>query len=227
MKGFFVAVALFALCVSSVYAGTIPSGRDAWPNYTLLKMVEDCDLVVTGEVTSMVAVFRPGITTDVTINIEDVIKGTPNAGADTVRFTQIGGDGVDPATGERVAMHMGPQADFEVGEDVLVFLNQKDETIGLNYPAGGYGKRKIEDNKTTILYPAIDDADEAKLVEMPVDLAVKLGKASLKDKESAQALEGQIKTLVWDNTDTKVILSESLVEKLINESQKILDKKEE
>ena len=51
--------------------------------------------------------------------------------------------------------------------------------------------------------------------------------ASLKDKESAQALEGQIKTLVWDNTDTKVILSESLVEKLINESQKILDKKEE
>ena len=68
--------------------------------------------MVTCEVTSMVAVFRPGITTDVTIDIEDVIKGTPNAGADTVRFTQIGGDGVDPATGERVAMHMGPASRF-------------------------------------------------------------------------------------------------------------------
>ena len=231
MKRFFVAFALVAFCSSSVYAGLLPGGRDHWPKYSLLKMVETCDLVVTGEVTHMNAVFRPGIQTDVTIDVETVVKGELDEGATTVVCTIIGGDGVNPATGERESMRMTPEAQFEIGEDVVVFLRIKDNRTGLPYPAGGYyvwrahyGKRPVEDNKMTMMYPVIDDPDDWKSVEMPVDMAMKLGKASLRDRDAAVLLENRIKALVRSSVTGRVTLSTSLIDELKRDAQGILDR---
>ena len=54
---FFVPIALLLFCVSSVCAGSIAGGRDAWPKYTLLGLLADCDLVVTGKVWRMTPFF--------------------------------------------------------------------------------------------------------------------------------------------------------------------------
>ena len=227
---FFVPIALLLFCVSSVCAGSIAGGRDAWPKYTLLGLLADCDLVVTGKVWRMTPVFRRTITTDVMLDVEEIIKGKPNGENRDVVFTQIGGKGIDPETGEGVHMHMSPQADFEIGERVMLFLQRKDDTTGLPYPEGGYyvphggmGKWPIKRGKTRMLYPVYDDPDDAKLVGVPIALAVRLAKAWMKDREAAHVLDDRIRSQVLAESPYTVKLSTCQIAKLLYDAKKILD----
>ena len=231
MKRFLAAFALFMFCIATACFASMHGRRDIWPQYTLLKMVEDHDLVVTGEVTSMVPAFGKGMQTDVSIDVETVVKGELGAGETTVTCTILGGDGVNPATGERVILNVTPEAEFEVGENIMLFLRVKDDSIGLPHPDGGYyvahsgyGKRPVEDEMTAFLYTVIDDADDAKGVELPLDGAVKLGKASVKD--AAVLLEDRIKARVGSNATDLISLSSSLVDDLKRDAQRIIDKPE-
>ena len=242
MRRFVLVTTVFvALVTTQVFAASYERGDAQYQEgFTLLKAVHHSTIVVIGTVERLEYSYRENIpgafTTDVVINIEKLIKGEANLGKKRVIFMIQGGRGISRHDGEMIRLNVSSEPSFEVGERVMLFLQDASGSdFYANYPYNGlhlfrdsYGKRKIVDNKLMLKYPAASESNhDLKLTELPLDLAVKLAMASLKDKESAQALEGQIKTLVWDNTDTKVILSESLVEKLINESQKILDKKEE
>ena len=229
----FVTFALFAVCIPSVCAHMLVSSSVLWRKYTLLQMVEDCDVVVTGEVTSMVSVFRQCTQTDVTIAIDNVIKGDIG-GDSSVTCVIIGGDAVNPATGEREVLTLTPEAKFEVGEDVMVFLRAKGDHIGLPYPDGhyyvvhsGYGKRPVKDDKAVFMYPATDDPEEGQAVEFPIDLAVKLGKAGEKDKAAAALLEDRIKALVRVDETGAISLSAALTDDIKRGAQAIIDRPKE
>ena len=242
MRRFVLVTTVFLALFTPQVFGSVSTGSGARYNegFTLLKLVQRSTVVVVGTAANLEYAYREnipgGFTTDVVILVEKLIKGDANLGENRVIFMIEGGQGISRYDGEMVKPTVSSEPKFEVGEKVMLFLWDHSESGYYdNYPydrlhlfRGRYGKRTIVDNKLMLRYPAASENNhDLKLTELPLDLAVKLAMASLKDKESAQALEGQKKTLVWDNTDTKVILSESLVEKLINESQKILDKKEE
>ena len=88
--------------------------------YSITNFVEDCDLVVDGMVIEKRSVFRQpnGCTTDITIEVRDVIKGTPNAGDDRVKFMIAGGEC------DGILSIVEDTAEFEVGEWVLLFLKK-------------------------------------------------------------------------------------------------------
>ena len=96
-------------------------------------MVKHSDRVFIGEVIEMEYVFRedlpPQDTTDITIKVEKMIKGEPNAGEDRVKFMIGGGEGIHPITGEkRICLVVGAP-EFEIGEWVLIFLKKNKRLI--------------------------------------------------------------------------------------------------
>ena len=83
-------------------------------------MVKHSDRVFIGEVVEMEYVFREDLPlqdmTDITIKVEKMIKGEPNAGEDRVKFMISGGEGIHPITGEkRICLVVGAP-EFEIGE---------------------------------------------------------------------------------------------------------------
>lgn len=227
---------LIALCVVNVSSGSIGVSRDNLDRYSLLKMVEKCELVVTGRVQSMVFVHRTNVTpagggmptTDVTIAVDDVIKGTPNAGEDLVTFMIEGGKGVNPETGEVQHLKVTLQGDFKVGEDVLVFLRQggadgyhKDYAHGRLHIIPGFGKSPIKDDMVGLVYEGA--GQRLKLTKVPVDLAVTLGQAAVLDKERAALVENVIKALVQSESGDSVSITTAVSADLKQKAQRIID----
>lgn len=240
MKGLIAAFVLIAFCVFGTSYGSMPGDPEYNENYALLKMVEDCDLVVTGRVRSIDYVVRQNVwpdgggslTTDITVSVDQVLKGTPNAGEDTVKFMILGGRGVNPRTGKRMRMVVSNRPEFAVDEELLVFLKQGDKddpgSFSRNFPhsryrvyTGTYGKRAIENGNVTMMYGDIDNP--LKLVDMPVELAVKLGKASQKDKPAAVRLENVIKAMALTESDGRVTITSAIVDDLKRKAQRIID----
>ena len=201
MKYVFVALLIVAISWTPVDALRRPDGDPA--KYTLLKSVEKSGVVAIGEVKSLTGVYRqnmppagaPMITTDVLIKVEHLIKGETNFGRTHIKLMIIGGTAYVPEEDEVMTLDVDPQPKFEVGEKVMLFINNKANTkFYKNYPHNqyrlykfDYGKRLIEDDKVKMRYPG-------NTIEMPVDLAKDLSKAFLADKEGALRLEQDIKT---------------------------------
>lgn len=104
-----------------------------WTYPTLLKeglsisaMIEMSVLAFTGEVVEMEFVFRENLplqfTTAITVEVEEMIKGTPNAGENRVKFMIRGGEGVHPTIGESLICIAIGAPQFEIGKKVLIFL---------------------------------------------------------------------------------------------------------
>ncbi len=218
------------------------------PGYQIATLVFHSDLIVVGRVTGVDFAFREGVgssfNTDITIAVESLIKGETNAGANTVKFMVDGGTGLHPGTGEEYVITVEHSPDFEIGERVLVFL-KKATRPGHNYPYGGYyvfrggiGKRKVlSGDKFSMPYTFEIDAvingrmtsrKVKKFIDLPVDLVVELGKASVKDFEAAKLLEADIKAVI-DATPlgAKPVLNQEAVDELKRESKKIYDKEPE
>ena len=231
---------LAAFCFAGLSYGSVPDEPENRERFGLLKMVEYCDLVVKGTVTRIDYVVREGVlangrgalTTDITITVEETLKGSPNASENTVKFMILGGRGVHPRTGKRVRMEMSNQPEFAVDEDVVVFLKQADaDSRGSfarnfahdrHYVVGGkYGKRAIENENVNMLYGDVNNALTP--VEMPVDLAIKLGKASLRDKPGATVLENVIRGLANAQSEGGVTLSSDTIDDLKQKAQRIID----
>lgn len=72
-------VVLFAVCLSDISAWD----REYKEGFALLKAIEFTNLVVVGRVSGKECVFPENITgkftTDITIDVDEVIKGNPNA----------------------------------------------------------------------------------------------------------------------------------------------------
>lgn len=101
MKRLVVVLALFVFCLSSALASTMFSQSHINEYFSITKMVDACDLVVTGKVVAMDYVARRGVmydggnllTTDISIAVDTVVKGEPNAGDKLVKFMIEGGRG--------------------------------------------------------------------------------------------------------------------------------------
>ena len=240
MKVLMATFVLCAFCVFGLSYGLKPANPEHRERYALLKMIEYCDLVVKGEVSSIDYVVRQGVmpdgggafTTDITLDVDDVVKGTPNAGEDTVKFMILGGEGLDPQSGKPWRLIVSDQPKFAVDEEVVVFLKKGDRnddgSFAKNFPhgryrlvAGTYGKRTIENDNITMRYGDVDNP--TKPVEMPVELAIKLGKAFQKDKPAAILLENVIKTTAIAESDDSVTLTSAVIDDLKRQAQEIID----
>ena len=156
-------VVLFVLCLSDALGWD----SEYRQGFALSKSVELSDLIVVGRVVRKQYVFRANIevlaTTDVIIAADEVIKGTPNAGKDRVKFMLEGGQVINPNTGEGINLHVGHQAEFALNEQVLLFMVNSTDPYYKNYPydrfhpyRGEYGKRIIKDDKLVLLYAIIE-----------------------------------------------------------------------
>ena len=227
MKQILVVLALVTFCVFDAQAMTPQQYRNG---FALLNAVDECELVVLGTVASKDYVNRFGlITTDITVTVEEFVRGTGNVNATTIKFMIEGG--LDAARDRRLFVSGEPE--FEVGEKVFLFLNDgASDKYYKKYPHGNlhvhrcpYGKRKVENGKVEILYP--NSEGEFRVVKMPVELATTLGKASLVDKAAAKRVEQTIKDAVASSQDKEVLLSQPVIESLKLQSKQIIDTEEE
>ena len=232
-RGFVVLAGIISLSVALCLSNAFGWDSEYRQGFALSNLVELSDLIVVGRVTQKDFVRRQNIegeiTTDVTVTVTEVVKGTPNAGTQQVKFIYLGGEYIDPITGELCVVTLTHEPEFSVDEEILLFLYNADGTRYENYPydgvqvsRGDYGKRLIKDDTVTMLY-AMDD-DKLKPVEMPLDLAVKLAKAADKEKERVVSLENDIKSAMRHHVGSDIGLSESLIERLTKEAQKVIDK---
>lgn len=218
----------------------------AWPReflkeYALLKFVEINELVVVGRVTGKEFVMRTNIidkfTTDITVTVDEVIKGTPNHGTDRVKFMIRGGEGLHPVTGEPISMGVSDQPDFTLGDKVMLFLTngESKEPDNVHRPynryriaRGTYGRRLVVDDKVYMDYLASDSLTDNSLksVEMPLDMAVDLAKAFGRDKDAAILLENTIKNLVNISSDDLIKLNATTIQNIKTGAKQILDRPE-
>ena len=225
--GVVVTMLVCGLCLSQVWATSLGPYP---PGFNISNVTDDSELVFVGTVTHTEFVYRAEtrykLTTDITVAVEDMIRGEPNNGENSVKFMARGGAGFDELTNRRRKLIVVGAPKFEVGDRGLFFLN-KITRANANIPHGGYltfrysyGKREIEDNHVQLLY-TLDD-DSRRNVKMPVDLAALIGKAAVKDKDATLLLESDIKSAIRGQTGLAT-LTATLVDTLKIEAQDIVD----
>ena len=212
-------VLLSVLCLPRVYCLSMPPYEK---DFSIANVVNDSDLVVFGRVIKKEFMFREGLgtTTDITIDVRKMIKGTPNAGEDRVRFMIEGGEGVDPRTGERYVSSVTGTPEFELRELILLFLVKRGRSES-RIPHGGYyvfygtyGKRPVKKGKVFLLYTL--DNDDEKGIDLPIGLVIQIAKAAAKDYEAASRLENDIRA--------HIIFFQKLTDRLKREAQQIMDR---
>ena len=235
MKKLFV-VLLFVL-VLPVLAFSRPqtSSPEKLNKFSLLKTIDDSELVVVGTVIFINYVRRDNIrgklTTDIGIRADTVVKGTPNLADNVVQFMIKGGQGV--IDGRLVELYVNSQPKFKIGEKVMVFLStDSDGGYYINYPHGGYhlvrnklGKKPVKNNKVEFAY--VQDGRRLVAVEFPLDVAVKLSKAFVANADAALQRENSVKQLALGNSNNRISLPTQLTDSLLSGANTILDSAEE
>lgn len=234
-------VALFALSVVNVGSARYPIDTETINEQSLLELTKHAHIIFTGTVQHKDYVYRYGIwpgraggtpTTDIIVSVTTMIKGEPNFGENHVKFAIEGGKFFSARKGKVIRMIVSTEPKFEVGEKVLLFLSKPKppHSANVNFPHDGlhvhgtrWGKKKIVDN--AIQTPYLKAEDQSIQVKMPLDLALNLSKAYLKDAASAIALENEIKTLARGNTAKFVKIPQATITRLKNESQTIINRR--
>lgn len=231
--GVLAGVVLFALCLFDAFGW-----KEAYrKSFALSSFAEMCELIVVGRVVQKDYVERvldpdhgQQITTDITVAVTEVVKGTPNAGKKKVKFMYLGGVYTDPVTGEEMELIQTDQPEFSVGEEILLFLNQRHNERYSLWPHGkfqvfraDFGKRLIVGKKIMMVYGMEDDSLQP--VVLPLALTLKLLKSADKDKEKIQLLEKDITDAIKRNiSDDVTELSDTVKAKLLKEAQQVIDK---
>ena len=215
-------VVLFVLCLPDAFGWD----SEYRQGFALSHFVERSNLIVVGQVIEMEYVTRENIqgryTTDITVAVDQTIKGKPNISKTRVKFMIRGG--------RRLIDMSVPK--FALGEKVLLFMMNSTDGYYANYPydrlafyRGSYGKRAIKDDKVYLVYAM--ENDKLKSVRMPLDLAVQLSKAAIKDKDAVVELEKDIKDAIVQRTGSDDNLSQTLVDRLMEAAKEIADKNTE
>ena len=224
-------VVLFVLCLPDAF------GWDAEykQGFALSRMIKSSDLVVVGRVAEKEFVYRANIrakfTTDITIDVDHVLKGTPNAGKNCVKFMIKGGEGVNPRSGQLELWWNSDTPEFTIGEHVLLFLYHSKSHLFRNYPYNQlrlhrlhHGKNVIKNDWVGLLLPL--DNNSLRFVKMPIDLVIPLAKAAVKDEDKMILLEDEIKDALQEQSE-KTLLSQDLIDRLKNEAEEIVDRNTE
>ena len=225
-------VVLFVMCLSDAFGWD----SEYRQGFALSKRIKSSDLVVVGRVAEKEFVYRANtgakFTTDITIDVDTVLKGTPNAGKSRVKFMIKGGKGVNPRTGELVRVINSDTPGFTIGEQVLLFLYYSKDSNFRNYPynrlrlnRSHYSKNVIENDRVGLLLPLDDNS--LRFVKMPIDLVMLLSKAAVKDEDKMILLEKDIKDAIEQHAGPKFALSQDLVDHLMEEAKEIVDKNTE
>ena len=221
MKVILTIITLFILSLTNAFSFSYHVPAELKKKYSVTYDMERSKIVVVGKVSKLDYKMRAGWTTDVTIEIDELIKGEPNLGENQVIFMVEGG----------MNLRVGGQPEFEIGEEVMVFLkdNPEPDSYYRNYPHGRIsiveyymGKRKIKDGKVYFLYPRAKDSLIA--VWFPLELAIAYSKAVVKDEDAMKPFEDEIRTMARKKKN-KVDLPETLVKRMMTESKKILNRK--
>jgi hypothetical protein len=177
-------------------------------DYTLVNQTKNAVLVVAGEVSDIQYVqpdlSKGDIYTDVSITVSKTLKGKPNIDKDTVRFRIEGGIGIDPFTGEAIGSDLSDVPTFEVGQELIIFLEKRwwDEwTLFYNglYPAihSPHPIYTLEENgkkqKIAGFYFAL--FKEKYVLNLPLDLAFRLVQDAVKAPEEVTFLEKKIREI--------------------------------
>ena len=208
--------------------------------FAISKTVELCKVVAIGRVTQIESVWRDNIeikhTTDITVTVDRMIKGSPNVGSNKVRFMIEGGTCTNPVTGRTNKRSVSGVPKFEIGEKVLLFLFQADadDPYYENFPYDrlypyreSYGKALIRDDSILRMYLLSETNPlDMKMVKMPLDLAVNICEAAKKDVAETVKLEEEIKVDLRNNDQKFVILTESRIKSLKDKVKVIKDKEE-
>lgn len=232
-RGFVVLASIISLSVALCLSNAFGWDGKYRQGFGLSSYVKMSNTIVVGRVTDIDFVVRPKvdpeITTDFTITVVQVLKGTPNAGNNKVKFTQRGGEYTNQETGKRLKVHLSSQPEFRVGEEILLFLYKGQGNYYKDYPhdrlqvlRGPYGKLRIRDNKVNMVYGMPDDS--LKGVELPLEVALKLIEAADKDNDAVKPLENEMKAEMVRFVGSNKQLGQGLIERLKNESKKIIDK---
>ena len=235
----YVAVALLMLTILALFPYLLEASYLSGfsPGFNIRNIVKHTDLIVRGTVSEKEFVFRADAacqyTTDVTVNVTDRIKGVPNLGLLKVKFMIYGGEGIHPETGRDLIVKSTDTPNFEIGEQVLLFLS-KSKRENQNIPHGGYyvfygdlGKMKIVNGKVSIPYSfkkTIVNSRNGQLtnkkidirqhIELPINLVSNLSKASLVDYNAVTPLEARIRLTM---SNTRRGIQPQLTEEVVNE----------
>lgn len=201
---------LFVLCV--VVSTSCLTMAPYEKGYSITNVVEDSDLVVYGEVVEKEYVLREGVVTDITIEVKETIKGEPNAAADRVEFTLPGGEFINPKTGESVVSRMAGDPEFELKERVLLFLVKEPHSEYAIFRVNE-GKWLVKGGEVPIWYTLGHNTD--KVIHLPIDVVIQIGKAAVKDPQATRQLEEEIKA--------HILLFEKLTNRLKREAKAIED----
>ena len=204
--------------------------------FALSATVDDCSLVFVGRVKNLEGVWRDNIpsevTTDVTVEVKLLIKGTPNINPTTARFMIEGGTATNPATGKEATLYLTGEPHFHVGDKGVFFLTKMRDPYFKNYPydrlspyRGVYGAPKIENEAIFLVYLLSDsDPDEVKFVKMPLDIVVNLSKVGVKNKVELEKLETLIKAEMI-RADTSIVgLSDNFKTEMQTKSLQVIER---
>ena len=228
----FVALALLVLflflpCSSDALYLASPS----W-NYNIANLVKHTDLVVLGKVTGM-RLIPQEYSTSITLKVESVIKGDPAVGDRLLRFTVADWAGMKKHRGKRILWSVEGSLKFRLGERLLLFMGGSHGDYRIFRPSG---KIMVTDNKVSIpytykinrfsdYYNEMRERKVRRFVELPLDLVVKVAKASIKDYDAITAIEVDVAMAVsLAEKEARPSLSVELLKRLEETVDQILEK---
>ncbi len=204
----------------------------------IANLVKHTDLVVLGKVTGM-RLIPEAHSTSITLSVESVIKGDPAVGDRLLRFRVMGKAGMKKHRGKRINWHISGSLKFRLGERLLLFMIGSQVNYHIFRPGG---KVMVTDNKVLIPYTyKISQFDEfynemrerntSRAVELPLDLVVKVAKASIADYDAIMAIEAEVSKAVSLTRDERqhasprTTLSVELLKRLEETAIQILGKR--
>ena len=223
---------LFSPCSSDALTLATPS----W-DYNIANLVKHTDLVVLGKVTGM-RLIPQEYATSITLKVESVIKGDPAVEDRLLRFTVMGRAGMKKHRGERILWGVEGSLEFRLGERLLLFMKGSQGDHRIFRPGG---KIMVTDNKVYIpytyktnrfsdYYNEMREENVERYVELPLDLVVKVAKASIKDYDAIKEIEADVAKAVsltpreMRRASPRTTLSVELLKRLEDQADQILEK---
>ena len=232
------ALALLALFVlSPCPSDALTLVTPAW-DYNIANLVKHTNLVVLGAVTGMRLIPQES-STSITLKVEAVIKGDLAAGDRFLRFTVMGRASIKKYRGERINWHIPGSLKFRLGERLLLFMNGSHGDYRIFRPGG---KIVVRDNKVFIPYTykanrfsdyhnEMREENMSRAVELPIDLVVKVAKASITDYDAIKEIEADVSKAIsltpeeMQHASSRPTLSVELLKRLEDKADQILKKK--
>lgn len=232
-RGFASLAVAITLCSSSLAHGTtiaVPDEKTI-KYHALLRMVEDSHIVATGKIVHKNELTGRGHVTDFIFRIDTLIKGKPNLYDDYIKFSLEGGLAFHK--GELLRMEIAGYPDYYSGDELMLFLGNKSGSVPPDYQKNlahdelyivkmWHGKKDIESG--TVRFGYLNPEKRMYRIKFPLELAVNLAQAYVRNKEAALELEDEIKTLVARGAKE---IPDSLITRLTEQSTRIIKEAEQ